>query len=348
MTHRSPAALALALTAAGCAAARGIDPDWTEPAPQPASAGTAGGLASATRDYLAARAPRSAGPLLASLPGTGLDRLGWPAVTMQEGQDLPPVEVRADRISEEAPVGASGQPEWTTERRFARSRVYVLPEGQIETELWYRGRYDNGRNSGQRWQAELGVGLPHRLQVDYYQNFTDAPGSGLRDAGPQVEGRWALADWGRLPWNPTIYGEYRWDYHGADKLEAKLLFGETLAPRWHAAFNLIGEQETSGARATEFAVSGAISYTVIDRKLSVGAEITVARVTENGTRGNPAREIAVGPSIQWRFTERAHLDVVPLIGVTKDAHDLELFVVLGYDFGGGGGDRLAPTSTKSQ
>lgn len=289
-------------------------------------------------------------PIVADAPSPGIGLLpptAFPGVLLpEEGRELPPVEVTALRVSEEEPVGVNGQPDWTTQRRFARSRVYVLAPGQWETEVWYRGKYDNGHDSGKLVQTELGVGLPHRLQVDYYQNFIDADGAGLVDDGPQFEARWALADWGRIPLNPTIYGEYKWRYSEADKVEAKLLLGDTLAPRWHAASNLIWEQETSGGRETELAVSGALSYSLLDGVLGIGAEATAARRTAAGSRGHPVHEYAAGPSLQWRFSRNGHVDVVPMMGLDKDAHDLDLFVVVGWDFGGGG--PYTPTSTKSR
>lgn len=341
MAHRCTlASLAAAALAAGCASATPLPARWSEaPAPEPvAPVPPADGLEAAM------------GPLLASVPGHGLDSLGWPRTVRldEKAQDLPTVEVRGQPSSEEDKVGSYGQPEWTTQRRFARSRAYVLPEGQWEVETWYRGKYDNGHDSGRLFQAEIEVGLPHRLQLDYYQNFADAPGAGFEDAGPQVEGRWALADWGVLPWNPTIYGEYKWDRTGADKVEMKGLFADTVAPRWHAAANVIWEQETSGGRDTELGLSGALSRTVIDRRLGVGVEVTLSRVSGRGFRGDAAWELAAGPSIQYRFTEHSHLDIVPMIGLSKDAHDLELFVVFGIDFGGGGEGLSSPTSTRSK
>lgn len=262
--------------------------------------------------------------------------------------DLPAVDVNAPRTSEEDPVGPYGQPEWTTRRRFARNRVYVNAPWQLESELWSRTKINRGEGPDQLFQTELSLGLPHRFQIDYYQNFRGVPHDHFRNAGPQVEGRWAFADWGRLPWNPTIYGEYKWDYQGADKYEAKLLLGDDLGRRWHAATNLILEQETSGARETELAASGALSYALIDRKLSVGAEVTFSRLSEAGARDHGTWEIAAGPSLQWRFHPRAHLDVVPMFGLNEDSHDIDLFIVLGWDFGGGDEGRLAPTSTKSR
>jgi len=264
------------------------------------------------------------------------------------GREIPPADVRAPRTSEEDPVGPSGQPEWTTRRRFARNRVYVIAPWQVETELWSRTKIDRGEGPDQLFQGEVSLGLPYRFQVDYYQNVRGVPHDHFRNAGPQVEGRWAFADWGRLPGNPAIYGEYKWDYQGADKYEAKLLLGDTVAPRWHAAANLILEQETSEARETELAASGAVSYTLIDRKLSVGAEVTFSRLSENGNRDHGTWEAALGPSLQWRFHPRAHLDIVPMFGLNPDSTDIDLFLVLGWDFGGGDEGRLAPTATKSK
>ena len=147
----------------------------------------------------------------------------------------------------------------TTRRPFVRSRVYVLAPWQVELETWSRTKYENGDQDSGLFQQEISLGLPYRFQVDYYRNFKTTTGAGYEDAGPQVEARWAFAEWGKIPLNPTLYGEYKWDTTGADKYEAKLLLGDSLAPRWHAAANLILEQETSGARATELAVSGAMS-----------------------------------------------------------------------------------------
>jgi len=300
-------------------------------APEPATPG----LAEAVAD---AAAPAPALPLFrASLDFDG------------EEAELPPVVVEGKTVtSEEDAIGPWKQPEWTSRRRFATTRVYVRPEGQWEFESWYRGNFNDEAGPRHRFQEEISYGLPWRMQVDYYHNFERAAGDDFTDVGPQLEMRWALADWGVLPLNPTLYAEYKWNYHGSDATEWKVLFGDTIAPRVHGAFNLSWEQETSGARATELQVAGAVSWTVIDRKLGIGVEGKLQRVTENGSRGHDVWEASIGPSVQWRFTERAHLDVTPLLGLNKKSHDLELFIVFGWDFGGGDESRLAPTSTKSQ
>ncbi len=323
---------------AGCAAAAGSPRtgDCTEPPILKPEAAASGAVPAAWAGILSQDPP----PALLPAPPS------WMAGA--RGQDLPPVVVKAPPTSEEDPVGENGQPEWTTRRRFARSRVYVLPPWQVETELWSRTKMNADEGPDRVLQGEVEVGLPHRFQLDLYQNLEGEPGDRIHDRGPQVEGRWALADWGKIPWNPALYGEYMWNRLGAGKYEAKLLVGDTVGPRWHAAGNLLFEQETSGATATELGLTAAASRSLVDRKLAVGVEVTVSRLSESGSRARPTWEAAVGPSLQWRFHPRAHLDIVPMFGLNRRSTGLDLFIVLGWDFGGGDEGRLVPTSTKSR
>ena len=57
-----------------------------------------------------------------------------PASADGEGSGAEVVSTASRASGETERVGAYGQPEWTTRRRFARTRVYVLPEGQLEFE----------------------------------------------------------------------------------------------------------------------------------------------------------------------------------------------------------------------
>jgi len=175
--------------------------------------------------------------------------------------------------------------------------------------------------------------LPYRFQLDIYENVDHADGS--TRASNQVEGRWAFADWGRIPLNPTLYAEWKFNGAGPDAYEIKLLLGEQLAPRWQWGFNLFYEQETGGGRATEWGFSQAVSYSAIDSKFSVGVEMNFEHTTERGARSNPAIEFLIGPSVQWRPTPRMHLDLVPLFGTTSDSPRVEAFIVFGIELGTG-------------
>jgi hypothetical protein len=279
--------------------------------------------------------------------------------TSSMGADETEVHVTAPRttssLREDQPVGAYRQPEWTTERRFATARAYVLPCGQIELEQWMRTKAPRGESPEHRWQTEIGVGLGNRWQLDVYENYGnsyDKDRVDVKHETVQVEARYALADWGDLPWNPTLYGEYKFNHRKDDAVEGKLLLADDLGDGCHAAVNLFVEQEVGGEKEREIGASAGISWAVLDSQFSVGAEAKFEHVTVKHARKwhEGDNELLVGPSFQWRPTENTHVDFVPLCGVTKsDRRDprYEVYLVLGWDFGPERGVS-APTSSRSK
>ena len=260
--------------------------------------------------------------------------------------DAPTPALREERL-----VGENQQPEWTTRRRFATVRSYVLPPWQFEFEQWWSGFFPRVGRGEHLFQEEISVGLPYRFQVDVYENHEINSASTWRHQGVATEMRYAFADWGKIPLNPTIYLEWKFDNNDIpDAGEIKLLFTEEIAPRWHWGMNLFYEQEMSGTREIEWGVSHAISYTLIDEKLAVGVEMQFNHVTEHESRSAPSLELLVGPSVQWRPTPRTHLDIVPLMGVTPEAPRVWAWVVFGVDFGPGRdkGAPVAPISSRSR
>jgi hypothetical protein len=316
--------LVLPALAWGCAASRPLDAGG--PAPAPRSVAEAPGQGSQLEadvdSYLAQAGGQPFAPRFTGLP-------------LAADETLPPVKVEAKRFHDDEPVGPYNQPAWTTHRRFTTTRAYVLPPGRIELEGWWRGTWPDGTQPKERVQGELGVGLPYRFQLDFYENFEDPSGGAIDWDGSSFEVRWALADWGKLFWNPTLYGEWKFVAQGPDVYEFKLLFSDDIAPKWRGAVNAIYEAQDSGAEETEIAISMAASYTVRDDTFYVGAETKINRVSEGGPDGAPDMEILLGPSFQWRPTATTHLDVVPLFGLTKDSPVAQVFIVFGIGFGGG-------------
>ncbi len=252
-------------------------------------------------------------------------------------------------LAEEKPLGPYAQPEWTTERRFASTRVYLqqMP-GEVGFEQWVRGRYYRNGQAETRFQEEIEIGLPYRFQLDLYETWAIDQNRRINQDEYSAELRYALADWGRIPLNPTLYLEYAEHNHAPNTLEGKLLFGTDLAPRWHWGLNLIAEAELSGTSNLELAISQGISYTLIDQKLSVGVEMELSHEKEIGS---PAEvSFLVGPSVQWRPTSWMHIDLAPLIGCTHDAPRVEAFLIIGIDFDTGGHkkEHYAPTSLRGQ
>ncbi len=256
--------------------------------------------------------------------------------------------VRKGPVTENTLIGANQQPEWTTYRRFPTTRIYVQqPPGAWGLEQWWRMDDSAGKNPRHRFSTELEVGIAPRTQLDIYLNTIRTREKTFYYNNLAVELRYALADWGKLPLNPTLYGEWKFSDPdmGPDALEAKLLLGDAIN-NWHYGVNLIFEQEVSDERTKEYAVSQALGYTIKDRAWSIGEEFKFVNETEKGGRGEAENKYSVGPSIQFRPTEDSHIDLVALFGLNDDTADLETFLVFGYSFGSSksGGPR-APVST---
>lgn len=258
-------------------------------------------------------------------------------------------QLQAEPMAESRLVGANQQPEWTTHRRFTTSRVYVQqPAGEYGFEQWVRSKFFDGERGEHQIIEEVEIGLPHRMQLDLYERFVrDSQGDTAQDE-MSAELRYALADWGKIPLNPTLYFEYAFANADSDVGEAKVLFGDELANGWHWGANLSYEWRFGGDFAKEYMGTASISKTIIDSKLGVGIEGLYASESVEGTRGDPENSLEVGPSIQWRPTAHTHLDLVPLFGITDDAPNVESFVVFGYDFGEGNESVQAITPTSSK
>ena len=128
---------------------------------------------------------------------------------------LDPLTVKGQPVpGENKAMGGYHQPEWTARRRFVATRVYVQPEGQAEVELGYDTTRDEDGLRTRLFRQEIELGLPHRFQVDLentLQNFREGePGTGAwhRDS-TAVELRYALADWDKIPLNPTVSVAWR-------------------------------------------------------------------------------------------------------------------------------------------
>jgi hypothetical protein len=65
----------------------------------------------------------------------------------QEAATVPEVEITGTApgvLRQELPVGPYGQPEWTTERAFSNSRVYVRPAGTLEFDQFWTPEFAEG------------------------------------------------------------------------------------------------------------------------------------------------------------------------------------------------------------
>ncbi len=285
--------------------------------------------------------------LLLSLLGATISASGAPNVTnslvgpeeevtkdrMSGSWLLPEVVVNAQRapMIEEQKVGEAAQPRWTATRRFPSTRVYVIPNGEMEFEYWLRPTIDKSGYTQTEFQYEFEIGLPSRFQIDLYLTMEKDGQSGPLDVGGlSWELRYALADWGKLPFNPTLYFEWEYQNNAPDKFEAKLLFGDEIWSKWHWGLNLVDEREVAGDEEQALSVRGGLSYTVVDMNFSIGLE-GEAEFDSNNSRGAYQQQYVIGPSIQWRPLNAFHADLAFMFGITPDSPLCKSLIVVGWE-----------------
>ncbi|MFN7955227.1 MAG: hypothetical protein U0610_26105 [bacterium] len=258
--------------------------------------------------------------------------------------------VTATPLDEEVRVGANQQPEWTKHHRFSDVEIYVLAPWEFSTELGWDASVPDEGDATHAVRQEFELGLPWHSQIDYVLREESTEEDGFEVVGHSIEGSVALADWGTIPLNPAVLFEYTFGVHEPDELEAKLLLGAELAPRWHWGLNFAFEQQTGGDREREIVGSQALGYSFLDQRLSVGAELTIgaeeeaedeeskdARAAQSDAAEEPGEEedewevvATLGPSVQWRITDELHLAVATLFGLTEASPLVNTFVSIAY------------------
>lgn len=240
-------------------------------------------------------------------------------------------------LREEDRIGSYEQPRWTARRLWGETRSYVVPEGQIEFEYWLivqeRKRGDKDGEGKIKHQYEVEMGLPYRFQIDLYQTWEKEGDRGPMDLSEtKFEVRWALANWGVIPANPTLYVEWANVNGGYDVIEGKLLLCDELTSRWHWGTNFVWEEETGGAKERALEMTNALSYTLVDQRFSLGAEAKWAFIDVAADRGDYEKEFLLGPSAQYRPQPQMHINLAVLAGLTDESPVTKTTMVAGWEF----------------
>jgi hypothetical protein len=180
---------------------------------------------------------------------------------------------------EELP-SAYGAPTSFSQSRFSPlTNAYVLPPGAVYASLIYEDDVVHFRNPDHHWTEECEIGLPYRINVAIENDIQRYDGD-LQDATFSFEGRYAFADWDKIPLNPTIFAEYKLGVgnilhdEGAptpahkfgpggfdksmeipDAYELRLLLSEDFFDRIEWSLNTFFEQETAGDRGREWGIA---------------------------------------------------------------------------------------------
>ena len=275
---------------------------------------------------------------------------------------------------------------------FSRSRfsavttAYVLPPWGVYTGLIYEGDVFPHGPMDNLFTQEIEVGLPYRFgiavenQVEHFNHETV-------NASFSIEGRWALADWDKIPLNPTIFAEYKFgtgrilheegpeeemmDEDGkidpdeeemmmreeeaamqADRPNAygfRLLLSEEIVKGVDWAFNAFLENEIGGDRGREWGFAQAVQMPLFlpHESFTAGVEMQYKFYRQRHARGSPS-SFVIGPAFAYKPTTRMRFDVSPLFGVTHYSPDVQIFGVFSYVFGGGASEAEAPASTRNR
>ena len=239
------------------------------------------------------------------------------------------VDSEADR------VGPANQPEWTARRAFGETDIYVIPSGEIEYNQFYISSHPRHGKPENLFESEFEFGLPWRTQFDVELNYSANNGRGRYDS-TLLELPHAIADWGKIPFNPAIDGGWRFSTEESDSYFARLLLAEELGKRFHFGMDLAFERQVRGELETDYELTAALSYVAIDQKLTIGMELLVEYETSRELDGDEVEHeystsVMMGPLLLYKPTRNTHLALESQFGLTHDAPSVGVFLIFGID-----------------
>lgn len=246
---------------------------------------------------------------------------------------LQEVIVTAKKYRQFELVGPSQQPAWTLVRKFPATRVYIMvPPGTVMYEKWFDARTSRDGGTELRMRDEFAFGLAKRLELDLYmhtvyRNDGDQSTFGFR--GFSWEVRYALADWGKIWGNPTLYFEHKLLDGKYQGIEPKILLGDRIGKKGIWGLNLIYEAYVAPTRLEqqrEYAYTASYGYVVND-DLTIGISNMFRHNDADGTN-----ELYVGPALQYRFNGNAYINFEVLPGLNQDAKLFRNTIIFGWRF----------------
>lgn len=239
------------------------------------------------------------------------------------------VLVEETRLPLQTKVGEYNQPLWSTMRMFPATRVYVMnPPGTAMYEKWFDIRDRRDGPAQIRMRDEFTVGLGNRLQLDLYSHTVYDGEGDMKDfdwRGFSFEFRYALADWGKLPGNPTLYWETKM-LDGGWGIEPKLLLGGLANENTIWGLNLIYEgnvKPTREAQHREYAATASYAW-IINNNFTVGFSGMYRNNDFNTV------EYYTGPLLQYRISNKAYITIEALPGFNKEAKASRNTVIIAW------------------
>lgn len=246
---------------------------------------------------------------------------------------LQEIIVTAKKVPLMTKVGPYGQPLWTTIRMFPSTRVYVMnPPGTAMYEKWFDIRQRRNGAAQIRMRDEFTFGLGKRVQLDLYSHTVYDGYNGdktFKWRGFSWEFRYALADWGKIWGNPTLYYEMKM-LDGRWGIEPKLLLGDRIGKRGVWGFNAIYEANLGGTKEEqerEYAYTASYAN-IINSDLTLG----VSHMFRYNDYEGGSQEWYIGPLLQYRFSNKGYLNIEHMPGLNQDAKESRTLIIFGWRF----------------
>lgn len=247
--------------------------------------------------------------------------------------EMETVIVTAKKYPLQTKVGPYNQPLWSTMRMFPSTRVYVMnPPGSVMYEKWFDIHDRRDGPAQVRMRDEFTFGLGKRLQLDLYSHTVYDGEDGSKEfkwRGFSWEVRYALADWGKIWGNPTIYFEHKL-LNGQMGIEPKLLLGDRIGNNGIWGLNLIYEgniADTKEKQEREYASTASYGY-IVNNDITIGAS---SMYRYNDYEGG-SQEIYLGPLFQYRFNGHAYLSVEVMPGLTQESKQSRSTIIFAWRF----------------
>lgn len=271
-------------------------------------------------------------------------------VTGANAQEVENRRVVVESEAEELPTAYGAPPDMSHGRISTLTKSYVLSPFSFELEAGYEGSMFRHGLPSQLFRQEIEMGLPARFTVGV-QNQVEHFAGETRDHSFTLEGRYALANWNKLPLNPAISAEYRFGLSDAlhDSGELALLISHDFPHLIEWAMNIFVEREFGGRQSASagFAQSVEMPFLLPEEKLEVGLEMQYRSGGERIGGAGSTKGLAIGPTLAWRPTKNVRFDLSPLIGCSDHTPAVQIFAVFSFSFGGtAAGDAEIPASAR--
>jgi hypothetical protein len=231
---------------------------------------------------------------------------------------------------------AYGAPAAFSQSRFSPlTNAYVLPSGEIYNSVIYEDDVVHYRPPDNHWTVECEMGLPYRFNIAVESDIQHFDGD-TQASTVSFEGRYAFANWDKIPLNPTVFAEYKigmgnvlhdegaptpakkFGPGGFDKsdpipdgYEVRLLLADDFFDRIEWALNGFFEQEIEGDRGREWGIaSSAVTPILFHTAPTPPPSPDHKNVHANNVQPVPgsdviAEELKVGVECQFRsFTDK--------------------------------------------